>query len=56
MKKIGECEVCKQAKIVREPCKIQKYTYDEPLKLIHTDLMGPITPGSYICTYIGIST
>lgn len=55
---ILDCEVCKRAKIVREPCKSVRYKYDAPLKLVHTDVMGPITPGTfkfgntYIVTFI----
>lgn len=55
---ILECDICKRAKIVREPCKSIRYKYDEPLRLIHTDVMGPITPSTfkfgntYIVTFI----
>ncbi len=45
---IIDCEACKLAKISREPCNTVRYNYKEPMKLIHTDVMGPIAP----CTYI----
>lgn len=46
-KAITDCEVCARAKITRQPCNTKRYQYNEPLKLIHTDVMGPISP----CTY-----
>ena len=44
---IIDCEVCKLAKARKTPSNTIRYRYNQPLKLIHTDLMGPIAP----CTY-----
>ncbi len=52
---ILDCEVCKKAKQVRFPSLTERFRYTEPLRLIHTDLMGgPISPSTYKygCQYI----
>ena len=41
-----ECEICKKAKMKRVPPNTVQHRYEEPLKLVHTDLMGPISPGT----------
>ncbi len=44
---ITDCEVCKKAKMHRLPFKTTRFRYDEPMRLIHTDVMGPIVPPTY---------
>ncbi|KAK7580454.1 hypothetical protein V9T40_001083 [Parthenolecanium corni] len=41
------CEVCIPAKATKKSCPSVCFKNTEPLKLIHTDLMGPITPSSF---------
>lgn len=42
-----ECEVCRNAKQVRFLSTTVQSRFNEPLTLIHSDLMGPINPSIY---------
>lgn len=44
---IQDCEICFQAKAVKKGCITVCFRNSEPLKLIHTDVMGPILPSSF---------
>lgn len=44
---IIDCEVCKRAKMTKVPSQTTRYRYEKPLMLVHTDVMGPISPGTY---------
>ena len=44
---LKNCEVCIKAKAVKKPSPTVRFRNIEPLKLIHTDLMGPISPSSF---------
>lgn len=44
---IQDCEICFQAKTVKKGCTTIRFKNTDPLKLIHTDLMCPISPCSF---------
>lgn len=44
---ITDCEICKRAKMRRVPSKTVRYRFKVPLQLLSTDVMGPISPGTY---------
>ena len=44
---IKNCEVCFRAKMKKMPFENNRTRYSNPLQLIHTDIMGPITPKSF---------
>lgn len=52
-----DCEVCRMTKVTRQPHTKVRHHYKDPLKLIHSDLMGPINPvgvmndSKYIVTF-----
>lgn len=45
--RILDCEVCKKAKLHRLPSPSQREHSSAPFALIHSDLMGPITPPTF---------
>ncbi len=59
---ILDCDICLQTKAVKKSCPTIRFKNTEPLKLIHTDTMGPTTPSSfqfgnrYIVTYTDDAT
>lgn len=46
-KSIQDCEVCMAAKFNRLPFQITRNRATEPLQIIHSDLMGKISPATY---------
>lgn len=44
---IQDCDVCYKAKAVKKSCPSVRFINSEPLKLVHTDVMGPISPSSF---------
>lgn len=53
---ILDCEACIRAKLKRKPKTSERYRYDKPLALVHSDLMGEISPSSYRTGYRYIVT
>ncbi len=57
-KDILKCEICILAKQTAEPCKDVRHRYAAPLRLVHTDVMGPIRPptvrknSKYVVTFV----
>lgn len=53
---ILDCEVCRRAKMTKQPHKRIRYRFSEPLALIHTDLLyvspvGAIKKSKYVVTF-----
>lgn len=46
-KSVTDCDVCIQAKARKTSCSSVRFRYIELLRLIHTDVMGPVTLSTF---------
>ena len=44
---IIDCEVCHRAKFKKVPFQMTRTRANTPLQIIHSDVMGPISPATY---------
>lgn len=44
---IKDCDICLKTKAKKKSCSNTYFINSEPLKLIHTDTVGPISPSTF---------